>query len=87
MVFVSYSTLKTKANGETDSLAKKLVDSSVITAQKASDAGVVHYETLPIKIWNAGSYYKCNIYLSQLNPELKKAYNGSSGSNSFRDFW
>ena len=86
MVFVSYSTLKTKANGETDSLAKKLVDSGVITAQKASDAGVVHYETLPIKIWNAGSYYKCNIYLSQLNPELKKAYNGSSGSNSFRDF-
>lgn len=86
MVFVSYNTLKTKANGESDSLAKKLVDNGVITAQKASDAGVVHYETLPIKIWKAGSYYKCNIYVSQLNPELKKDYYGSSGSNSFRDF-
>lgn len=86
MVFISYNTLKTKANGESDSLVKKLVDSGVITAQKASDAGVVHYETLPIKIWKDGSYYKCNIYLSQLNPELKKAYNGSSGGDSFLDF-
>ena len=86
MVFVSYNTLKTKANGESDSLAKKLVHSGVITAQKASDAGVVHYETLPIKIWKDGSYYKCNIYVSKLNPELKKAYDGSSGSNSFLDF-
>lgn len=86
MVLISYRTLKAPVKDESSLLAEKLVEANVITAQKALDAGIVDYKTLPIKIWKKGLGSRYNIYISRTSPELIDAFSGTSSSNNFLDF-
>lgn len=86
MVLISYRTLKVPVKGENALLAEKLVDSGVVSAQKAYEAGVAEFEVLPIKVYNESGKLKIDFYYSQLSSEFKNMKKRSSGTNMQHDY-
>jgi len=86
MVLLSYNTLKVPVKGDSALLAEKLVESGVISAQKAYDAGMGNYEVLPIKVYKENGKLKIDYYYSKLSPIIKEMYKKSSSSNNYYDY-
>lgn len=86
MVLISYRTLKASVKGEDALLTEKLVNSGVIDAQKAYDAGVADFEVLPVKVYNENGKLKIDHYYEKLSPELLGLKIRTSGSNNKEDY-